>query len=610
MLAITKYADRLDKDLDDVDYWERIKIQQRNWIGRSEGAEINFNIAGLRQNIPVFTTRPDTIFGATYIVLSPEHALVPTLLAVLENNDEVLQYLEKTKTKTEIERTAEGKGKTGVLLKGIKAINPANNEEIPIFIADYVLAHYGTGAIMAVPAHDERDFLFAEEYHLPIKSVIENSNAVGLPFVGSGLLINSDTFNGLQNEEAKKKITEAIGGKLVTTYKLRDWVFSRQRYWGEPIPMVHCKTCGWVPVAKEDLPIQLPVVEKYQPTDSGLSPLANIKEWVETTCPNCKGFATRETDTMPNWGGSSWYYLRYTDPHNDDAFASKEKLAYWTPVDWYNGGMEHTTLHLLYSRFWHKFLYDIKAVPTHEPYKKRTSHGLIMAENGFKMSKSKGNVINPDDVVKTVGADTLRVYEMFTGPFDQSFAWNTDNMIGSRRFLEKVWRIQGMCTESDISKQLNTLLNQTIKKVGEDIENLKFNTAISQLMILTNELEKNSIVSTGIYKILIKLLSPFAPHMTEELWSMLGEKTSVHEEVWPSYDATFLEDEVVTIAVQVNGKMRGVMTVERTLDEKEIKLKAHAMPSVVRHIKGFAIKKEIYVRGRLLNIVVEGRDLT
>jgi leucyl-tRNA synthetase len=779
MLAITKYAERLDKDLDTVDYLPQIKLAQRNWIGKSEGAEIEFNITNCELRIRVFTTRPDTIFGATYLVLAPEHELVQKLKSQITNWSKVEKYINEVKNKTDIERTAVDKTKTGVELKGIKAINPATKEEIPIWIADYVLATYGTGAIMAVPAHDERDFEFAKKFDLEIKDVVipirideknphvpgkeivfrnivmaviknpkdgkflvlkvknpkwttfviggveegENSEAaarreifeetgyknlklirvLGGPiysefyaghkgvnrtahnttiyfelenedheplaqeeaekhdiawvefkditrdkmshceldiilerlltgkdlYVGKGILINSGKFNGLDSEKAKKEIIKFVGGKEKTTFKLRDWIFSRQRYWGEPIPVVHCERCGIVPVPEKDLPIELPKVKNYQPTDTGESPLANISKWVNVKCPKCKGSAKRETDTMPNWAGSSWYYLRYADPKNAKEFASKKNLKYWTPVDWYNGGNEHTTLHLLYSRFWHKFLYDLKLVPTPEPYKKRTSHGMILGEGGVKMSKSLGNVINPDEIVKTYGADTLRVYEMFMGPFSQSVAWSTESIIGSRRFIEKVWRIRQKVSPKGVplknsnifslkgkeqgihdslsfsfSSNLSKLLNKTIKKVSEDIEEMRFNTAISSMMILATEIEKVENVSIEDYKKFLQILSPFAPHVTEELWRILGEKKSINLSLWPKPDENLMEDDEIKVMIQINGKVRSEMMIKVNEDEEEIKKRAVLDESVLRYVAGGDIKKMIYVKNRLINIVL------
>jgi len=575
MLAITKYAERLDKDLDEVDYSPQIKLAQRNWIGRSEGAEIEFKIVSptprVGETVKVFTTRPDTIFGATYVVLAPEHALVQRLKPQITNWDEVQGYIQKVKKETEIERTAEDKIKTGVELKGVKAINPATKEEIPIWIADYVLPHYGTGAIMAVPSDDARDKEFAEKFKLPI---IENYTKAGF-----------EDF-----------------GKKITKFKLRDWVFSRQRYWGEPIPVIHCEDCGIVPVPDKDLPVELPKVKNYQPTDSGESPLANISKWVNVKCPKCKGKGKRETDTMPNWAGSSWYYLRYTDSKNSKEFSSMKNLKYWTPVDWYNGGNEHTTLHLLYSRFWHKFLYDLKLVPTSEPYKKRTSHGMILGEGGVKMSKSLGNVINPDEIVKTYGADTLRVYEMFVGPFNQSVAWSTESIIGSRRFIERVWNLQYKIQKNKKYDEFE--IEKTIKKVTEDIEEMKFNTAISTLMIFINEVGKLEFISQGVYEKFLQILSPFAPHVTEELWSNLGEKKSINLSIWPKWDENLIKDEEIKIVIQVNGKVRAEMMINLADDEENIKKQAVSNEIILKHIDNKEIKKIIYVKNRLINIVI------
>jgi leucyl-tRNA synthetase len=780
MLAITKYADRLDKDLDDVNYLEKIKIQQRNWIGKSVGSEIDFAIKNSEEKIKVFTTRADTLFGVTYVVLAPEHELVNNLKSQISNWVEVEKYLKDVKKKTDIERTDEGKEKTGVQLEGIHAINPANNEEVPVYVADYVLPHYGTGAVMAVPAHDERDFAFAKKYNLQTKNVVENirisesgsdairkdlpikiyKNAVfviikhwsedkylcikwkgsywqnfitggiekgesaleaaqrevveesgytnikkikdlsqavhsrfyheikgwnqqarfhsvyvelgggeqieiskeekalhdliwidkkevetfinvsnakyawrlsqGLEsecFTEEGILVNSGNFDGLLSSEANKNITEFVGGKIVTKFKLRDWVFSRQRYWGEPIPIVNCEKCGYVPLSEKDLPLELPKVKSYAPTDNGESPLANITAWVNTKCPKCKGKAKRETDTMPNWAGSSWYFLRYTDPKNKKEFANKNVLKYWMKngVDWYNGGMEHTTLHLLYSRFWHKFLYDLKVVPTSEPYIKRTSHGMILAEGGEKMSKSVGNTVNPDEIVKLYGADTLRMYEMFMGPFDQAVSWSTESMIGPRRFLERVWRLKEKLTKQnnqnfsalnplsggsdtqknyDYSASLVTTLNKTIKKVTEDIENMNFNTAVSAMMVLLNEMEKCESVNLKDYKMFLQILAPFAPHVTEELWFKMGGSQSIHLSKWPKFDPKKLENETVKIGVQVNGKVRSELVVGKDESEDSVKEKAMQDENVIKWIDGKVIKKIIYVKGRLLNIVI------
>ena len=760
MLAITKYADRLDKDLDKVNYLEKIKIQQRNWIGKSEGSEIEFPIKDTSLKIKVFTTRADTIFGATYVVLAPEHELVSNLKTQISNWSEVVKYIKEVKDKPDIERTSEEKSKTGVELKGVRVINPANNEEISIWIADYVLATYGTGAVMAVPAHDERDFEFAKKYNLEIKQVIaphfiestnppidgvktkrrntihvilerksdnkvlvldwigkewgtrtphtfiiggveegedvieaakreveeetgyfnfshqkntdlnlhteyyaahkkenryanisllhfvleneekkeidENElkkhtpvwidkkdllayvNVIDGPFeinwfnngaraiIDDGILINSGEFNDLSSEEARKKITLFVGGKIVTKYKLRDWVFSRQRYWGEPIPIIHCEKCGYIPVSEKDLPVLLPKVKSYTPTDNGESPLAIISKWVNTTCPKCKGKAKRETDTMPNWAGSSWYFLRYADPKNKKEFASKKALSYWmkSGVDWYNGGMEHTTLHLLYSRFWHKFLYDLKLVPTSEPYMKRTSHGMILAEGGVKMSKSIGNTIDPKDTVVFYGADTLRIYEMFIGPFDQSVAWSTESIIGSRRFLDKVWRLSLKVNKNLSSKELQNILHKTIKKVTEDIESMSFNTAISSMMILVNEMEKAGSISVKDFKMFLQILAPFAPHITEELWSNLGEKKSIHRSLWPKWDKKKVVDDTIKIAVQVGGKVRGEIVVDKDITEDQIREFVLKEKFVIPWVENKIIKRIIYVKGRIVNIVI------
>ena len=800
MLAITKYAERLDKDLDDVDYLPQIKLAQRNWIGKSEGAEIEFSFCPCaKENIPnlekikVFTTRPDTIFGATYLVLSPEHTLISKVKSRISNWAEVLQYIGANKKKTEIERTAPDKIKTGIELKGVKAVNPATKEEIPVWVADYVLASYGTGAIMAVPAHDERDFEFAKKYDLPIRQVVapvskspipgqivrndmpyvdrdavmcivkhwdkdeylciqwknhidvrsmvsggiekgedfietgkreireesgytntkfirqvggfsfvnfyhqmkktnvlarfrylyfELQNGEQIPispeenakhnvlwkkknevydflslserdsiwngclgkikeiaYVGSGLLVNSGKFDRMDSEKAKKEIIKFVGGKEKTTFKLRDWVFSRQRYWGEPIPVIHCEDCGMVPVPEKDLPVKLPKVKNYQPTESGESPLANIAKWVNVQCPKCKGKAKRETDTMPNWAGSSWYYLRYADSKNNKEFASKKNLKYWTPVDWYNGGNEHTTLHLLYSRFWHKFLFDLGLVPTTEPYKKRTSHGMILGEGGVKMSKSLGNVINPDEIVKTYGADTLRVYEMFMGPFSQSVAWSTESIIGARRFIEKVWRLgikisenqknfsgprvarasvqnksglnQTIQNSSDFLS-LKKILHKTIKQVSEDIEEMHFNTAISSMMILATKMEsafaldlqKSPTLDLKDYKKFLQILAPFAPHVAEELWNMLGEKNTIYLSSWPEWSPDLIEDEEIKIVVQVNGKVRTEIIIQTDDNEEIVKKKTLENEAILKQIAGKHVKKVVYVKDKLINIVV------
>lgn len=624
MLAITKYAERLDKDLDETEFLEKIKIQQRNWIGKSEGAEIDFTVKSFDKKIKVFTTRPDTLFGVTYVVLAPEHVYVKELLEKVSNRDEIEKYISDSKLKTDIERTDAKSTKTGVELKGIKAINPANNEEVPVWIADYVLADYGTGAVMAVPAHDERDWDFAKKYELGINKVIEppirNNDkfdarrndvqfiAIDDVYTGDGILINSSLFTGKNSNSIKKEIIESVGGKWVTKFKLRDWIFSRQRYWGEPIPVVHCEKCGIVPVPEKDLPVKLPKVKNYAPTQTGESPLAAISKWVNTKCPACKGKAKRETDTMPNWAGSSWYYLRYTDPKNKKVFAGADNLKYWTPVDWYNGGMEHTTLHLLYSRFWHKFLFDLGLVPTSEPYKKRTSHGLILASGGEKMSKSKGNVINPDDIIKTVGADSLRLYEMFMGPFDQPIVWNTDNIIGVRRFIERVWKLRDKVkTEKQDQLEKNKsyiqiLLNKTIQIVSNDIENMKFNTAISSLMIALNTLEKSEI-NRNQYEIFIRLLAPFAPHLTEELWQSLGNGESIHLSPWPHYDHELIVESDVTITIQINGKMRGSFIAKINITDEELEQSAMNVPEIKKWLDGKTIRKVIIVPNKLVSIV-------
>ncbi|MEA3399365.1 MAG: leucine--tRNA ligase [Patescibacteria group bacterium] len=601
MLKITEYADRLDKDLDLVDFLERVKIQQRNWIGKSEGSDIDFEVKNSDLKIKIFTTRADTLFGATYTVLSPEHSLLNDL--DFDNKEEVEKYIKEVKKKTEIERTAEDKEKTGVELKGVKAINPANNEEISIFVADYVLPQYGTGAVMAVPAHDLRDFEFAKKYKLEIKKVIEltftstdriDTEKILDAVTEEGFLCNSNKFNGLSSKEAKKEITKKVNGKLVTKYKLRDWIFSRQRYWGEPIPIIDCEKCGHVPVPEKDLPVELPKVKSYQLTETGESPLADISKWVSVKCPKCKGEAKRETDTMPNWAGSSWYYLRYIDPNNKKELVDSKKLDYWKDVDWYNGGMEHTTLHLLYSRFWHKFLYDIGVVKTKEPYRKRTAHGMILAEDGQKMSKSRNNIINPDDIIRLYGADTLRLYEMFIGPFDQAISWNTDSIIGPRRFLEKIWRIELSQTSEDVEK----LLHKTIKKVSEDIESMNFNTAISSMMMFINEVEKKGIGEKE-FNIFLKLFSPFAPHLTEELFK---GKESIHLSDWPKYDKIKIIEDEIKIAVQVNGKVRSEIIVIKDEDEEAVKAKANK--EILGWIEGKDIKKVIYVPNKIINIVV------
>lgn len=619
MLAITKYADRLLSDLDTVNYLEKIKIQQVNWIGRSEGAEIDFPISGTDQTLTVFTTRADTLFGATYAVVAPEHPLIAALADRITNMKEVVEYVKNAATKPEEERIAEGREKTGVMLAGIRAINPANKEEIPVFVADYVLATYGTGAIMAVPAHDERDFEFAKKFGLPIVTVIEpESEKTDAVYSGPGVLVNSGAFDGMESSKAKSAITEAVHGRIKTQFHLRDWVFSRQHYWGEPIPIVFCEKDGMVPVPENELPVLLPDIEHYQPTDTGESPLAEITEWVNVKCPKCGGPARRETDTMPNWAGSSWYFLRYTDPRDNEAFAAPEKLKRWMQVDWYNGGMEHTTLHLLYSRFWNKFLFDLGAVPVSEPYIKRTSQGMVLGKGGDKMSKSKGNVVNPDSVVANSGADTLRVYEMFMGPFDQAIPWDDKAIQGSARFLERFFKYVNDVIEFQIkeswkaatSGEKRAALHRTIKKVWDDIEAMKFNTAISGLMILLNGLtdvgEKGG-VSAMLDKAdlasFIKLINPFAPHMAQELWSRMGNETYIDFEPWPEYDPKLIAEEEVTLVLQVDGKVRDTVRAASGMEEAAAKEMALANKKVQAALAGRAPKRVIFVKDRLVNIV-------
>ena len=615
MLAITKYADRLIDDLDDVDFINRVKIQQRNWIGRSTGAEVTFkSTAG--DDIVVFTTRPDTLFGATYMVLSPEHELVRGWLegGKLANADEVKAYQKAAASKSDLERTELNKEKTGVRLDGVRGVNPVNGREIPIFISDYVLSTYGTGAIMAVPAHDDRDWEFAKKFGCEIIEVVSGGEDVQqAAFTAkdeTGILVNSDFLNGLTVKDAIPAVTKWLEekgiGSAKVNYKLRDWVFSRQRYWGEPIPMVYCEKCGWQPLPESELPLMLPEVDSYMPTDNGESPLAAMTDWLNTTCPCCKGPAKRESDTMPQWAGSSWYFLRYIDPKNNSAFAGEEALKYWLPVDWYNGGMEHTTLHLLYSRFWHKFLYDEGLVPTQEPYQKRTSHGMILGENGEKMSKSRGNVVNPDDIVEEFGADTLRTYEMFIGAFDLSAAWSQDGVKGCRRFLDRVWKLKDMLRDGDsYTKELETKLHQTIKKVDNDFEALKFNTAIAAMMSLVNEFYKAGSVTKAEFHTLLLLLSPVAPHMCEELWEISGGKGRIYQQEWPKYDEAKTVEDEVEIAVQINGKVKATVKVALEDEQETARAKVMAEPAVVTLLAGKNIVKEIYVKGRIYNIVAK-----
>ena len=615
MLRITKYAQRLIDDLDDVNFLDKIKAQQINWIGRSEGAEVNFKISGTDDNLLIYTTRPDTIFGATYMVVAPEHKLIEKYKDRITNLDEVEEYKRKAALKSDFERAELNKEKTGVEIKGIKAVNPLTNEEIPIWISDYVLITYGTGAIMAVPAHDTRDFEFAKKFNLPIKQVIKDKNSTNeskeleeaFTDVNNGIAINSDFLNGLESKDAINKAIEYIEehklGERKVNYKLRDWVFSRQRYWGEPIPMVYCEKCGWVPIPEEELPLKLPDVEDYEPGENGESPLAKHEEWINTTCPHCGGKARRETDTMPQWAGSSWYYLRYMDPHNDKALASKEALEYWSPVDWYNGGMEHTTLHLLYSRFWHKFLYDIGVVPTKEPYAKRTSHGMILGSNGEKMSKSKGNVINPDEIVDEFGADAFRVYEMFMGPFDQTAPWSMESIRGCMKFLDRVWNMQDFLVDGDeYSEKFEKMMHKAIKKVSSDIEEMKFNTSVATFMTMVNEFYKEKQINKAEFATFLQLLNPFAPHMTEELYQKIGGKEELAYKAWPTYDeAKTIEDEI-EIPVQIKGKVRATITIKKDEDEEVVKQKAKE--AIASQIEGKKIIKEIYVKNKIYNIVI------
>ncbi len=612
MLKITDYADKLIEGLDHVDYIEKVKVSQKNWIGRSEGAEVAFRIKDKDETLLIYTTRPDTLFGATYMVISPEHPLLEKYKDVIGNYDEIAAYREQASRKSDFERTELAKDKTGVCIEGISAINPVNDKEIPVWVSDYVLMSYGTGAIMAVPAHDTRDWDFARKFGLPIIEVVAGGDVQNEAYtdVATGKLCNSDFLNGMEVKDAKAAITDwleekGIGHRKVN-FKLRDWVFSRQRYWGEPIPIVKCPCCGYVPLDESELPLKLPEVESYMPTDTGESPLAAMRDWVETTCPKCGGRAERETDTMPQWAGSSWYFLRYIDPDNDEEFASKEALEYWMPVDWYNGGMEHTTLHLLYSRFWHKFLYDQHLVPCIEPYKRRTSHGMILGENGEKMSKSRGNVVNPDDVVDEFGADTLRAYEMFIGAFDLSAAWSMEGVKGCRRFLDRVWKLQDMLIDGEGYRQeLETKIHQTIKKVSGDFEGLKFNTAIAAMMSLVNDFYKANSITKGEYATLILLLNPVAPHMTEELWEMHFGQGRVYQQRWPEYDEAKTVESTVEIAVQINGKVKATLMVGLDEDEASVKEKAHAIPVIGELTTGKNIVKEIYVKGRILNIVAK-----
>ena len=615
MLKITEYAQRLIDDLDDVDFLDKIKTQQRNWIGRSEGAEVKFKIADSDEELTVYTTRPDTLFGATYMVIAPEHHLIQKLADKILNLEEIEEYKKKAALKSDFERSEINKDKTGVEIKGIKAINPLTNKEIPIWISDYVLSSYGTGAIMAVPAHDSRDFEFATKFNLPIVQVVKSNDDVKVDLskeaftdVATGILINSGFLDGLSVTDAKSKVIKyleenKIGSKKVN-YKLRDWVFSRQRYWGEPIPMVYCECCGWQPIDEKDLPLTLPEIDDFKPGENGESPLAKLDDWINTTCPKCGKPAKRETDTMPQWAGSSWYFLRYMDPHNNNELASKEALNYWGQVDWYNGGMEHTTLHLLYSRFWHKFLYDIGVVPNKEPYAKRTSHGMILGTNGEKMSKSKGNVINPDDIVNEFGADTFRVYEMFMGPFDQTAAWSMDSIRGCGKFLDRVWNMQEFLVDgNEFTPETEKMMNKAIKKVSNDIEEMKFNTCISTFMTMVNEFYKLKRINKAEFKTFLTLLNPFAPHISEELNKLIGFEADVASYSWPEFDEAKTIDDEITLPVQINGKLKANITILLDEDEASVKEKVHN--AIESKLDGKNIVKEIYVKNKIYNVVVK-----
>ena len=615
MLKITEYAQRLIDDLDDVDFLDKIKTQQRNWIGRSEGAEVKFKIADSDEELTVYTTRPDTLFGATYMVIAPEHHLIQKLADKILNLEEIEEYKKKAALKSDFERSEINKDKTGVEIKGIKAINPLTNKEIPIWISDYVLSSYGTGAIMAVPAHDSRDFEFATKFNLPIVQVVTSNDDVKVDLskeaftdVATGILINSGFLDGLSVTDAKSKVIKylednKIGSKKVN-YKLRDWVFSRQRYWGEPIPMVYCECCGWQPIDEKDLPLTLPEIDDFKPGENGESPLAKLDSWINTTCPKCGKPAKRETDTMPQWAGSSWYFLRYMDPHNNNELASKEALNYWGQVDWYNGGMEHTTLHLLYSRFWHKFLYDIGVVPNKEPYAKRTSHGMILGTNGEKMSKSKGNVINPDDIVDEFGADTFRVYEMFMGPFDQTAAWSMDSIRGCCKFLDRVWNMQEFLVDgNEFTPETEKMMNKAIKKVSNDIEEMKFNTCISTFMTMVNEFYKLKRINKAEFKTFLTLLNPFAPHISEELNKLIGFEADVASYSWPEFDEAKTIDDEITLPVQINGKLKANITIYLDEDEESVKEKVHN--AIKSKLDGKTIVKEIYVKNKIYNVVVK-----
>lgn len=611
MLRITAYADRLIDDLEKVDFAERIKTQQINWIGRSHGAKVDFPITGTNDTITVFTTRPDTIFGATYMVVSPEHPLIENYRNTITNMDEVQAYQIEAEKKSDFERAEMQKDKTGVCLRGISATNPVTHEEIPIFVSDYVLMGYGTGAIMSVPAHDERDYQFAEKFGIEIRKIIDKKGE-SLPITATdgGIMVDSGFLNGMKPKEAMEamiKYLEEHGiGRRTTSYKLRDWVFSRQRYWGEPIPLVHCEKCGWVPLPESELPLTLPDIESYEPTDNGESPLAKMTDWVHTTCPHCGGPAHRETDTMPQWAGSSWYYLRYTDPKNDTALASKENIDFYTPVDWYNGGMEHTTLHLLYSRFWHKFLYDIGVVPTVEPYQKRTSHGMILGEDHEKMSKSRGNVVNPDEIVREEGADTLRMYEMFIGDFEKTAPWSENGVKGCRKFLGRVWNAQAILNDKEEhTPELERLTHQTIAKVSYDYENLKYNTAIAQLMSYMNAVSEHGTWSRADLRTFLLLLNPVSPHITEEIWEQQKLGGYLHEATWPTYDPEKTKDDEIDLPIQIGGKMRGTLHVSRDISKEDAIALAKADETIGKYLDGKTIVKEIFVPGRIMNLIVK-----
>jgi leucyl-tRNA synthetase len=611
LLKITDYAERLIDDLDNLDYAERIKTQQKNWIGRSTGAEVDFNTTA-GDILKVYTTRPDTLFGATYMVISPEHPIIEKWSSIIKNNDEIKAYQNESAKKSDFERTEIQKDKTGIIIDGVKAINPVNGTEIPIFISDYVLVSYGTGAIMAVPGHDTRDWEFAKKFNMPIIEVVQGGDIETAAFTDceTGIMVNSGFLNGFTVDEAKKKITEWLVqnniGQEKVNFKLRDWIFTRQRYWGEPIPLVYCEKCGFVPIPESELPLKLPEVESYEPTETGESPLAKMTDWVNTTCPCCGGNAKRETDTMPQWAGSSWYFLRYCDPHNNEALASKEALEYWMPVDWYNGGMEHTTLHLLYSRFWHKALYDMNIVPTPEPYAKRTSHGMILGENNEKMSKSRGNVVNPDDVIKENGADTLRLYEMFIGDFEKSAPWSASSIKGCRRFLERIWALQETVINGDnFRKELESAMHKCIKKVTEDIEGLKFNTAIAAMMALLNQISDSGSITRGEYKTLLIMLNPFAPHITEEIWELMSYGGMITEQKWSQFDEAKCIDETVGIAVQINGKLKGTITLSPEATQEQAYNAVNEDAKLAMHLNDKTIIKIIFVKGKLINIVVK-----